>query len=113
MFSRKDNLREHLRAHAGQPKKKKVFVCQYCNKQFQGSALLAVHQRTHTGERPYPCDICPKRFPSSGAMKKHRRKHTGERPYECPQVYKKKKTIALCSNFSNFSVTIVLLQKKP
>lgn len=86
MFSRKDNLRDHLRAHAGQPKKKKVFVCQYCNKEFQGSALLAVHQRTHTGERPYPCDMCPKRFPSSGAMKKHRRKHTGERPYECSEV---------------------------
>lgn len=49
VFSRKDNLREHLRAHAGQAKKKKVFECMYCNKEFQGSALLAVHLRTHTG----------------------------------------------------------------
>jgi uncharacterized Zn-finger protein len=49
MFSRKDNLREHLRAHAGQVKRKKKYNCQHCNKEFHGTTLLQIHMRTHTG----------------------------------------------------------------
>lgn len=102
-FTRKDNLAEHLRCHAGQGKKKKTFNCEFCGKVFYGYALLGVHVRTHTGkqnlyeallfltiddlgEKPYPCDLCPKKFPSAGAMKKHRRMHTGEKPYKCDEV---------------------------
>ncbi|KAL1501100.1 hypothetical protein ABEB36_006488 [Hypothenemus hampei] len=85
-FTRKDNLAEHLKVHAGiLHKKKRQYTCEFCMKEFSGLALLQIHVRTHTGERPYPCDICEKKFPSGGAMKKHRRKHTGERPYTCPQ----------------------------
>lgn len=85
-FTRKDNLAEHLKAHAGiMNRKKKKFTCDFCMKEFNGLALLNIHVRTHTGERPYACDICEKRFPSSGAMKKHRRMHTGEKPYKCSQ----------------------------
>jgi transcription elongation factor Elf1 len=50
MFSRKDNLREHLRAHAGQVKRKKKYNCQHCNKEFHGTTLLQIHMRTHTGK---------------------------------------------------------------
>lgn len=50
VFNRKDNLREHLRAHAGQTKKKRTYNCEYCNKEFVGSALLTVHRRTHLGK---------------------------------------------------------------
>lgn len=90
MFTRKDNLREHLRAHAeGQLRKKKTYTCKFCNKIFQSAAFQQVHERTHTGERPFPCDLCSKRFPSSGAMKKHRRMHTGERPYACVECKKR------------------------
>jgi len=50
VFNRKDNLREHLRAHAGQTKKKRTYNCEYCNKEFVGSALLTVHRRSHLGK---------------------------------------------------------------
>lgn len=47
VFNRKDNLREHLRAHAGQTKRKKRYTCKECNKDFLGLSTLNMHMRTH------------------------------------------------------------------
>lgn len=47
MFNRKDNLREHLRAHAGQTKRKKRYKCEECNQEFLGLAVLNNHKREH------------------------------------------------------------------
>ncbi|XP_014212546.1 zinc finger protein 70 [Copidosoma floridanum] len=88
IFTRKDNLREHLRTHAGMPQRKKK-SCTTCSKQFYTNQQLIVHERMHTGERPVQCDLCPKSFLSSLAMKKHRRTHTGEKPFECKFCQKK------------------------
>lgn len=84
-FTRKDNLREHLRTHAGTPQRQKK-KCKYCPKEFFTNQQLLVHERMHTGERPVQCDLCPKTFLSSLALKKHRRVHTGEKPFECKYV---------------------------
>ncbi|XP_029172914.1 zinc finger protein 436-like isoform X1 [Nylanderia fulva] len=88
VFTRKDNLREHLRTHAGTPQRQKK-PCKYCPKEFFTSQQLLVHERMHTGERPVPCDLCPKTFLSSLALKKHRRVHTGEKPFECKYCHRK------------------------
>ncbi|XP_051169079.1 protein suppressor of hairy wing-like isoform X2 [Leptopilina boulardi] len=81
-FTRKDNLREHLRSHAGNQKRQKK-QCSQCPKEFYTTQQLIIHERMHTGEKPINCDLCDKSFNSTLAMKKHRRVHTGEKPYEC------------------------------
>lgn len=53
VFTRIDNLREHLRGHMGQPTRRKDYQCPYCEKSFYGSSLLNIHIRTHTGEKPF------------------------------------------------------------
>jgi hypothetical protein len=67
-----------------------VFACRWWTDFVEPSpALLAqvrVHERTHSGERPYQCRFCDYRASQSGNMAAHERRHTGEKPYPCPYV---------------------------
>ncbi|XP_040068325.1 zinc finger protein 717 [Ixodes scapularis] len=67
---------------------KKLFQCPSCSKTFLRKQTLAVHNRTHTGERPYNCPYCPNTFAHSSNLKVHVRTHTGEKPYKCEQCNK-------------------------
>ncbi|XP_014281355.1 zinc finger protein 271 [Halyomorpha halys] len=62
---------------------KRFFYCERCDKTFSSRNGYIIHQRSHTGERPYPCRWCEKAFGDSATRHKHERIHTGERPFKC------------------------------
>ncbi|XP_069588312.1 zinc finger protein Xfin-like [Ranitomeya imitator] len=66
----------------------KKYSCTECDKSFLDKSKLAVHLRTHTGERPFKCSLCDKAFIQWSRLTEHRKTHTGEKPYVCSECGK-------------------------
>ncbi len=67
--------------------------CEICQQFFSYRRKMLVHQRSHTGVRPYKCEVCGRDFAQSSNLSEHLRSHTDEKPYSCDmceRVYKRR-----------------------
>lgn len=81
---KKDVIRHQRQVHEGGAGAMR-HVCPVCSKSLSSRTALTLHERTHTGDKPFQCPDCQAKFSQSSALKTHRRIHTGEKPFACDQ----------------------------
>ncbi|KAM7286319.1 zinc finger protein 41-like [Ixodes scapularis] len=59
------------------------FSCGVCKKTFARKYHLMAHDRTHSGVKPFKCNTCSRAFSLKGTLAVHKKIHTGEKSFKC------------------------------
>lgn len=86
-LSDRNNLTKH---HKTVHLKQKNYQCSTCEKRFDSSYRLRIHENAHKGIRLFGCPLCPQRFITSSALSRHKKTvHKQGELYECTVCFRK------------------------
>ncbi|XP_049883133.1 zinc finger protein 91-like isoform X2 [Pectinophora gossypiella] len=84
-----NQLQEHKRARHGLGR---IHKCAYCEYSSATKEALTIHERRHTGERPYICDHCGATFHRRSNLVQHIAIHLPEKNFQCDMCPKRLKS---------------------
>ena len=108
-FDSKDKLKEHWNISHSTDEELK---CKVCGKRFGAKFRLDGHMASH-GSAQFQCSYCDKKLRRKVALVIHEREHTGERPFSCPVCNKGFKSITVLSTHTKHVHKILTPRMKP